>query len=173
MGNFKSILTGAALAGCLFASAPAMAEESGWTMTELENNKGKPWGAVLIAKNADGREVGFRCFDGKLIAAFALEPSDMLEAFEDAGSQRAVDLTIAVDGATPEEQKWLHLRRHKIVASTDQKMSRRLYNAAARGETVAIDAKKRGKGEYALPEADPGAFSSFRAACGFSKKKSS
>jgi hypothetical protein len=150
--------------------SPALAGDGAWTMSEVKTSGGDEWGAALIATADDGREVGFRCTDGQLLVAFALEPANMMEAFKEAGPQKAVRVSVAINSEDPQNEKWLLLRRHKVIATADRKKTRRIYNAIVRGETVSIDAKKRGGGDYATPAADATAFSSFMDTCGFSAK---
>ena len=141
-----------------------------WSMSSVENRRGEPWGSALMTTAENGRAVGFRCLDGKLLAAFGLEETDMMRAFTAAGPQKAVRFDVTVNGAETETQNWILLRRHKVVASGDQKMARRLYNAVVRGESVTIDGRA-GRGEYIMPPPDPKAFASFMEACGFSAKE--
>lgn len=149
----------------------AASADQSWVMTPIEKKKGDAWGSALITTSENGREVGFRCWNGKLLAAFALEDDDLMTAFTAAGPQRAVRLDVSVNGGEAETQNWMLLRRHKVVASGDQKMTRRLYNAIVRGESITIDGRP-GSGEYVMPPPDPEAFASFMEVCGFSAKQS-
>ncbi len=153
------------------AANPDATSDQNWTMATIEKKNGEAWGSALITISEDGREVGFRCWDGKLLAAFALDENDLLTAFTAAGPQKAVRLDVSINGGEPETQSWMMLRRHKVVASGDQKMTRRIYNAVVRGESVTIDARRRG-GEYIMPPPDPEVFASFMETCGFSAKQS-
>lgn len=153
------------------AAAPAAAsDEAGWTMTALENKKGKPWGAALIATSEDGGQFAFRCLDGALLVIAGLEDKDLTKAMTEAGPQKAVELAYAINDEEPVDDNWLYLRRHQAVASADPSVARPIYNAAVRGENVSIDAGRRGSGEFQLPAPDPDAFSAFRTTCGLNAK---
>ncbi len=142
-----------------------------WVVSDLTNDKGEPWGSALITTSEHGREVGFRCLDGKLLAAFALEDSDLMTAFKKAGPQKTVRINVTINGGEAERQDWILLRRHKVVAAGDHNLTRRLYNAMVRNENVTIEGRSGG-GEYVMPAPDAAAFASFMNTCNFSAKKS-
>ncbi len=150
------------------------ATEATWAMSSMETENGDPWGHALITTSANGKDVGFRCWNGNLLAAFALEPVDLMSAFKSAGPQKPVRIRVTLNGHEPEMQTWSLLKRHRVIAMMDQKMTRVLYNTAVRGETVTIDPRHHGDGEsaYELPTPDPSAFAAFMEACGFSSKQS-
>lgn len=169
-----ALLTVVAASAAQTARASDLAEMSAadgaWTMSAVETKRGEPWGAALIAAGETGETMGFRCDDGALLVAFALEPTDLMRAFTEAGPQKSVEVTLAVNEAAPQAENWLYLRRHGVVASADAKTARRLYNAAVRGEPISVDADKRGGGVYRLPAADAAAFGDFMTTCGFSAR---
>ncbi len=140
-------------------------------MSELKKGDGDSWGAALIANMEDGREVGFRCVNGKMLVAFALEPTDMMEAFKDSGKPKLIDVDVSINGVEEEDVGWALLRRHNVVLSGDQKTARRMYNAVVRRETVSIQTRKKG-GDFSLPDPNSDAFSSFMNACDFKAKDS-
>ncbi|MEM8772544.1 MAG: hypothetical protein AAGD92_12925 [Pseudomonadota bacterium] len=162
----------AAITIAMCVVTPTLAAESSWKMSEMKKNNGEAWGAALMSKTSNGQDIGFRCSDGKLLFAAALEPADIEAAFNKAGPQTGIEVTYTVADEEPSSGKWIYLRRHKVIASSDQKTSRRLYNAAVRGESVLIEAKRRGGGEYNMPAPDKKTFADFMEACNFNTKQS-
>ncbi len=150
-----------------------LADET-WAMSAIETDQGDAWGYALITTSKNGKDVGFRCWNGNLLAAFGLESGDLMSAFKDAGPQKPVRIRVSVNGGEPEMQNWALLKRHRVVAMADQKMTRALYNAAVRGETVTIDPRRHGDGEmeYELPAPNASAFAAFMESCGFSSRES-
>lgn len=144
-----------------------------WTFSTLQTKKGEALGHTLIAASVNGRGAGFRCFDGNLIAAVALQPGDVMAAFTAHGRQKPVRVYVSIKDAEPEIQDWLLIVRHRVIVTANHKITRALYNAIVLRETITIDPRRHGDGkhEYVMPTPDPAAFSEFMNACEFSANR--
>lgn len=112
----------------------------------------------------EGGSLAFRCVGSKIVAMVAFSGAVEEQADVDTSMLKSVGATLSV-GGEEEDAQMIYLPRADLIFATKSD-ARRLFNAAIRGEAIAIDAGRRGSISFTPPAAEAEAFNAFKAACG-------
>ncbi len=113
---------------------------------------------------AEGGSIAFRCNGEKLVAMVAFSGAVADQAEVETGRMKSVGATLSVDGEA-KEARMIYLPRADLIFATKSD-ARKLFNAAIRGDAIAVDAGRRGSISFTPPAAEAAAFNAFKTACG-------
>lgn len=147
------------LLGTVVAGGTGIASAAEWN--PLPNTNGQ----VIYSTDVDSPAVVLGCSaNGQISATFSTD-GNVEEKIENKSTRRSiVDGTMTVGDDAPDTAKWTYYTRRKIAIPTDNKFSRRLYNAAVKGAPVTLDFGHRGSYTF-TPPAINDAFVAFANGC--------
>jgi len=121
----------------------------------------------------DKNGAAFVCNGKKLSLIVAMKPQNISTLFNGQKKGRAMNrsLSLFINNELVDKSTWI-LRPGKDLASAkNQKVIRKIYNAAIRGDTVSVQRKSSApKIEISLPKVND-AFADFGGPCGIGRKK--
>lgn len=150
--------------------AGAGAADGGWRVSAVNRHVPKGddvfIGYALYTDDTSQPGLIIRCNRGKLAAGVSLEGADFGRVLADASLISMTRATVEIGAAAPLHETWGFLKRHKVAFPRDAVTATRLYNAAAKGETIRISVGKYKNVAIALPPPSTSAFAAFVGDCG-------
>ncbi len=138
-----------------------------------KDHRYKPYPAEILyttAFDAPGN-VAIHCVNGVMTASVGMEPVDFSEILSDwLSSQRSKSRmpTMKINGERIDAGTWRYVQRFKLLHPGRPHISKKLYNAAIRGETVTLSLDFGNEVTLVLPKPNRD-FAHFGAGCGIGK----
>lgn len=129
-------------------------------------------GHALYTEDAARPGLLIRCNQGALAAAVSLEGADFRQVLAAPSLVSTMRATLEIGAGPPIRETWGLLKRHKVAFPRDAATAARLYNAAARGETIRVSIGKYKNVTIALPPPSASAFAAFVGDCGLASPTS-
>jgi|GEM_PF-2565011 len=140
---------------------------SGFPVRTDMQNKAYPGESIYVTSDKIG-DTALTCIMNKFRATVEVKPTDFEGIITGSKTSRranAREVDFYVNGEKVADGKWTYVPKLKVILSSKKSDSLRLYNAAVRGDNVALKVSGISKVELSLPEPNED-FVNFGGDCG-------